>query len=284
MDRSLLTAALIMSCGMMLIPLGDTAGKLMTSAGVAPLFVAWTRYAVGIVFILPFVLHPDMLGLLRNWRIWLRSAIQAMTISTILTALSTEPIANVFGAFFLGPMVSYALSIWLLREQGSIVRIIFLIIGLCGVMLVVKPGFGMTPGLGWALLSGCFYGMFLTASRWVAPLGRPVHLLASQLIIGALLLTPLGLMNLPADIPYGLLTWSGLASMLGNLMLVFAYARAAASTLAPFVYIQLIGAAAYGVIFFNDWPDVTSAIGIAVIFISGTATLFIKTRPSPPSP
>jgi len=203
MDRSLLLPVTIMSLGMLLIPFGDTAGKMMTSAGVAPFFVAWTRYLFGLILLAPFALRPSALKLLTDWRIWVRSAIQTFTIVTILTALQTEPIANVFGAFFLGPMVSYLLSVWLLREQGSAARIILLAIGLGGVFLVVKPGFGMTPGIGWALLSGCFYGMFLTASRWVAPLGKPIHLLLTQLIVGTLLLTPFGLSYLPPITPTG---------------------------------------------------------------------------------
>ncbi|MEM9584142.1 MAG: DMT family transporter [Pseudomonadota bacterium] len=284
MDRSLLSAAAIMSLGMLLIPFGDTAGKMMTNSGVSPLFVAWTRYGVGLLILLPFVWQAEALSLLKNWRIWLRSALQVGTIVTILTALSTEPIATVFGAFFLGPMVSYVLSIWLLKEQGSPLRIVLLLIGLGGVFLVVKPGFGMTPGLAWAVLSGVFYGMFLTASRWVSPLGRPVNLLLTQLIIGTFLLVPLGATHIPAEIPWGLVAWSAIASMLGNLFLVFAYARAGATTLAPFVYVQLIGATVYGVLFFNTWPDWVSSVGIAVIFCAGTATLFLKRRPMPLQP
>jgi drug/metabolite transporter (DMT)-like permease len=210
-------------------------------------------------------------------RIWLRGAFQTVTISTILTALQTEPIANVFGAFFLGPFVSYMLSVWLLKEQGSRARILLLLLGLGGVLLVVKPGFGMTPGLGWALVSGCFYGMFLTASRWVQPLGKPLHLLLAQLIIGSLLLLPFGVAHIPSEVPWGLMFWSGTASMFGNLFLIFAYARAGASWLAPFVYLQLIGAAVYGVLFFGDWPDPLAALGIAVIFASGFANLFLRT-------
>ena len=273
-----------MSMGMMLIPFGDTAGKMMTNSGISPFFVAWTRYAVGLLVLAPFVWRAQALALLKDWRIWARSTFQVGTIVTILTALSTEPIASVFGAFFLGPMVSYLLSIWLLKEQGSWIRIALLMIGLGGVFLVVKPGFGMTPGLGWAALSGVFYGIFLTASRWVAPLGRPVHLLLSQLMIGTLILVPFGLVHLPETIPLGLVTWSAVASMLGNLLLIFAYARASASMLAPFVYVQLIGATAYGLVFFNSWPDGISAIGIAVIFLSGIATLFLRNAPNSPSP
>ena len=278
MERSILLAVTIMSVGMLLIPLGDTAGKLMTSSGIAPFFVAWTRYLIGLAVLLPFALHKDAVRLLSNWRIWLRSAIQVVTITTILTALQTEPIANVFAAFFLGPMVSYILSVTLLKEQASAMRIILLAIGLGGVMLVVKPGFGMTPGLAWAAFSGCCYGMFLTASRWVSPLGKPVHLLITQLFIGALLLTPLGLLNLPPITPTlsGLVVWSAIASMLGNLLLVFAYARAGASVLAPFVYVQLVGATAYGWLVFDNWPDGLSALGLVVIFVSGFATLFLR--------
>lgn len=278
MERSILLAVALMSVGMLLIPLGDTAGKLMTSAGIAPFFVAWTRYLIGLVVLLPFALHRDAIRLLSNWRIWLRSAIQVVTISTILTALQTEPIANVFAAFFLGPMVSYVLSVTLLKEHASAMRFILLAIGLVGVLLVVKPGFGMTPGLAWAAFSGICYGMFLTASRWVAPLGKPVHLLITQLFIGTVLLTPLGLLNLPTITPslMGLVTWSAIASMLGNLLLVFAYSRAGASVLAPFVYIQLIGATTYGWFVFGNWPDGLSALGLVVIFVSGFATLFLR--------
>lgn len=271
---------------MLLIPLGDTAGKMMTSAGVAPFFVAWTRYLFGLVLLVPFALRPNALRLLTNWRVWVRSGLQTVTIVTILTALQTEPIADVFGAFFLGPMVSYILSVWLLREQGSAARVILLLVGLGGVFLVVKPGFGMTPGLGWALLSGCFYGMFLTASRWVAPLGKPIHLLLTQLIIGTILLTPFGLSFMPPVTPTlaGLVGWSAAASMFGNLFLVLAYARTGASVLAPFVYVQLIGATLYGFVFFDNWPDALSALGLLVIFASGFATLFLRKRAMPLRP
>ena len=283
MERSILFAVAMMSLGMLLIPLGDTAGKLMTSTGIAPFFVAWSRYLVGLLVLLPFALHKDAFGLLKNWRIWVRSAIQAITITTILTALKTEPIANVFAAFFLGPMVSYILSVTLLKEVPSTLRLILLAIGLIGVFLVVKPGFGMTTGLAWAAFSGICYGVFLTASRWVSPYGKPVHLMMTQLFIGALLLTPLGLLNLPTVTPAvsGLVLWSGVASMFGNLLLIFAYARAGASVLAPFVYVQLIGATAYGWLVFGNLPDGLSALGLVVIFLSGFATLFIPKSKRP---
>ena len=70
-----------------------------------------------------------------------------------------------------------------------------------------------------ALLAGCFYGAFLTASRWLSGVARPRGLLFSQLLIGALVLAPVGLAHLPAaSAPVaGLALLSALASMAGNL-------------------------------------------------------------------
>ena len=167
MHRDVLRALPLMLLAMSLIPAGDTAGKLLGEAGVAPAFTAWSRFALGAVMILPFVMHLTRPAIFADWRVWLRGLLLAGGIVSILTALGTEPIANVFGAFFLGPILAYVLSAWLLNEGFSRARMVLLGIGFLGVLLVVRPGFGMTPGLGFAVMAGVFYGGFLTASRWL---------------------------------------------------------------------------------------------------------------------
>ena len=62
-------AVLIMFVAMSLIPAGDSAGKLLTSTlGVAPVFVAWSRFALGALMVLPF-LSRGAVRLFRDWRI-----------------------------------------------------------------------------------------------------------------------------------------------------------------------------------------------------------------------
>ena len=97
---------------------GDTAGKLLTQAGVQPLFVAWSRFALAAaVLAWPLGLRRANLRSLLDWRLILRAALIVGAIASILTALRTEPIANVFGAFFIGPIVAYVLSALLLGER-----------------------------------------------------------------------------------------------------------------------------------------------------------------------
>ena len=278
MQRDVLRALPLMLLAMTLIPAGDTAGKLLGAAGVAPVFTAWSRFALGALMVLPFVLHLSPLRLLRDWRVWLRGLLLAGGILSILTALRTEPIANVFGAFFVGPILAYGLSAWLLREGFSRARMVLLGIGFLGVLLVVKPGFGMTPGLGFAVLAGVFYGAFLTASRWLSEIARPGVLLFSQLAVGAVALAPFGLAALPVLAPTisALTLGSALGSMLGNLCLILALRMAPASQLAPFVYTQLIAATALGWAVFGALPDALTFVGLAVLLISGLASLALR--------
>ena len=278
MHTQTLRALPLMLLAMALIPAGDAAGKLLTTAGVAPVFVAFSRFALGALMLAPFALHTLSPRLFADWRVWLRALFITGGIVSILTALRSEPIANVFGAFFVGPIFSWLLSVWLLREPFSALRLGLVCLGFVGVILVVKPGFGMTPGLGFAVLAGLFYGAYLTMSRWIAGAARPRALLLSQLVIGALVLAYPGLNAMPTMTPQitGLTILSAFCSMAGNFLLILAYRRAEASQMAPFVYSQLIWATLLGWLIFADVPDGIALLGLAILLLSGFAGLLIR--------
>jgi len=264
-------AILIMFVAMSLIPAGDSAGKILTSElGVAPVFVAWSRFALGTLFLIPFV-PPQTRDLFGNWRIWIRAAMLCGGITCIQTALQTEDVANVFAAFFVGPLLSYVLAATFLREPITILRSTFILIGFLGVVMVVRPGIGVSAGLLWALAAGTFYGIFLTMSRWLSDLAPPLALAFSQLIISAALLLPLGLLHLPDfTMPVLALTaTSAICSMLGNLLMLFAYRLAPATRIAPMIYFQLLSAVALGWLLFGALPDMLTWVGLAVILSAG---------------
>lgn len=267
-----LRAALIMFVAMSLIPAGDAAGKLLTANGVNPVFVAWSRFALGALLVMPFFAKSG-LSLLTDPRIWLRGALLAAGITSIQTALTTAALGDVFAAFFIGPIVSYVLAGWLLGEPMTRARSAYVALGFAGVLLVVRPGFDWNPGLGFAVLAGTFYGAFLTTSRWLSGLGSPGALTFTQLAIGALFLLPFGLPHLPdmtAQVA-GLTFVSATCSMLGNLILLYAYRIAPATVLASLVYFQLFAAILLGWLVFADWPDALTWAGMAVILSAGVA-------------
>jgi drug/metabolite transporter (DMT)-like permease len=267
-----------MIVAMVLIPLGDAAAKLLVSGqGVSPLFAAWSRFALGAALLVPFVRRWDARAL-TDRRTVLRGLLIVGGIVSILTALRTEPLGNVFGAFFVGPILSFALSAALLRERVRAAQAALLAVGFAGVLLVVKPGFGMTPGLGYAVLAGCFYGSFLVASKWLAEAYPPRMLLLSQLVTGAVALAPFGLTQLPqmGATVAGLTFVSAAGSMAGNLLLILAYKLAPATRMAPLVYFQLVAATALGFAVFGDVPDALTWAGLALLVLSGFASLWVR--------
>jgi len=279
---SLLRLAGVVFAAVTFVVIGDTAGKLLTARGVDPFFIAWTRFALAAIVLLPFSgLALSEIPNLRDWRVLVRGAFITGGICCILTALRTEPIANVFGAFFVGPIVSYVLAILFLGETPSRSRSVLLALGFIGVLLVVKPGFGASTGMAFALAAGTCYGAYLAMTRTVAGFYRPRFLLISQLIVGSILLTPFGLtVSFPDfSLPIlALIAISALGSAIGNFLLVVASKSAEASLIAPLVYSQLFSATVAGLLVFGDLPDSYALLGLIMIAFSGFGSLLIHQK------
>lgn len=264
--------------------MGDTVGKILTSSGIEPFIVAWSRFVIGVLLILPFSgLKLYEIKLLMNRMLILRAFLIAGSIFCLTAALKTEPIANVFGGLFIAPVISYILAVLILKEKPSKIQTLLLSVGFIGVLIVVKPGYGVSTGMLLALLTGVFYGGYLASTKMIAAHYRPRFLLLSQLVIGSILLTPFGIIN-DITIPTFttnvslLLLASAVLSAAGNYLLVIANRVGDASLIAPLVYVQLIYSAIIGVVVFNDIPDFTASIGLILISLSGFGSVLISKK------
>jgi drug/metabolite transporter (DMT)-like permease len=82
------------------------------------------------------------------------------------------------------------------------------------------------------------------------------------------LLLPGSWQPIPADawVYIGLLVVTG---AINQTLLVFAFAHADASTLAPFTYFEIVSAVIFGYLFFETLPTLLSWAGIALITVGG---------------
>lgn len=279
---SLIKTAFLVVSSVTLIVIGDTAGKHLTALGFDPFFVACARFVIAALILLPFSgFQFKEIKLLFTWPILFRSALIAGGIVCVLTALKTEQLANVFGAFFIAPIIAFILSATILKERVTFIRLVLVIFGFIGVLLVVKPGFGVTRGIGLGFLAGCIHGTYIVTTRWLANKYRPRFLLISQLIIGSFLILPLNIgLQLPnLDLTtIILLAISALGSAFGNLIIVLASRAAPASIIAPLIYSQLVMATIFGYFVFNDLPDQIALIGLVIIVLSGIGSLWFANK------
>ena len=73
----------------------------------------------------------------------------------------------------------------------------------------------------------------------------------------------------PTHTQWGWLALLGLIATIGHLLMVAAFARANASLLAPFQYVELVSATILGFVVFEDFPEPATWLGVAVIVGSG---------------
>lgn len=276
-------ALLLMCLSALTIPVGDAFAKEIqraTAMGPAPVILA--RFLLGAALFLPVSILLRQAPLLTPRFLaaqGLRGLCVTGGITGMVNAVGHAPLADVFGAFFIAPAAATFLAWALLGERVTRRDLLSLGLGLLGVLLVTRPSAEMNVGLLWALFGGLCYGAFNAATRWSAPLGRPVGQLAGQLVVGGLLSAPFGLAEIgqAAEAPW-LLIGSGLFSALANLFLVMAYARERAAVLAPLIYLQLPSAALIGWAAFGDLPDAPAAAGLALIVFAGLGLRLLALR------
>ena len=153
------------------------------------------------------------------------------------------------------------------------------LVGLAGVLVVLRPGQGTELGLGHL---AAFVGAFAnaTASIIVRKIGtaeRNVVLLlypmmANLLVMGAML--PFVYRSMPlAD--FGALAGMAVLALAASLCVIAAYQRAPAFQVAPMQYSQMIWAVLFGALFFAESVDLFTILGAAIIIASG---IFILVR------
>ena len=279
----LILSAWILSCL-------DASGKWVMAAGVPLLILCWVRYLVHLLLVLVLVLPKRGPGILRSTRPreqLLRGGSMLCATLSFFTTLSYMPQAEATAINFLAPLIVLALAPWVLKEPPRMSRWVAAAVAFGGVLIIIRPGGGLHPlGVFFGLLTACCFAAQFIATRRVAG-DDPYTSLIWSGAVGTVCLTLALPLILPPALPllrelspgnWMLLISTGLSGALGHLLQIGAYRNAAASTLAPFVYLQIVSATAVGWLAWGHFPDALTWLGIAIICGSGIIIGLIEWR------
>jgi drug/metabolite transporter (DMT)-like permease len=190
----------------------------------------------------------------------------------IIFAFTHIPLAEVYSIAFLAPIFVVALSIVFLHEEVRWQRWLFLAASFCGVLLVVRPGFrDLQLGHLAALCAALMGGITTTTLRKVAPVETRVSLLGIPLgyivIINGFLMLPT--FQWPSLQEFVMLITIGAIGGTSNIIFIAATRRAPVSQIAPAQYSQIAWAVIFGAIFFTEYPDLITYLGLAVVATGG---------------
>ena len=247
--------------------------------------VMWGRYLFHFIFITIFFLGgaPRAIIFTKNLKLQiLRSVLIFCAGVSFWSGLMYLPLADCTVIAFISPLLVTILSVFLLGEKVGFHRWGCVMMGLLGVILVIRPGMGIVH---WAvvlpLLSALFYAALLIITR---VLGQREDALTTLFYtsIGGLILSSILVLffwKTPSPIQWLFLIWLGLLGAVGHFFMIKAFENAPASLLAPFNYTSLIWATFFGFFLFGDLPDAWTIFGAIIIISSG---LYLVKRESSP--
>ena len=231
------------------------------------------------------------------WQLFLRGGLLSLSYTAYYLALAGLDFAQATSLYFTAPLFITFLSWVTTRVPIGWRRLTGVIIGLVGVVFIVKPGVGDIPLLPalMAVASAFFYALSALMTSW---LGRTesttvqsVTFVIMNLIIGALFWAIFGegwaVDHAPEGLEVLLKAWVwptrtdvlimvgiGLGSAIGFIMLTAAYRNLEPSFAAPFEYCLLGYNLLWGLLLFRQVPDALTLVGIAIIVSSGLFVLY----------
>ena len=261
----------LMLTAMAILPGIDVIAKHMGQNGMPVLQIVWARLTFGALITLPFALpHTSLSGLMpgRPFYHALRASLLILATFSFFWSLKFLPIADALAIFFVQPLVVTALSPLVLGEHVGPRRWAAVAVGFIGTMIIIRPGLvELNPGSALALASGTCLALYFLMTRRIAGAQKAILTTFHTNLLGALITTALVPLVWTQPGPTDWLLFLTLAAIanLGHYAITRAYDHAEASLLAPLAYFEMVSATILGLIFFGDFPDRYTLLGVAIL-------------------
>ena len=244
-------------------------------AAYSPFQIVFFSALMGFPLITVVMIRDQKPGTLRPvhpWWIALRSVCSATSAVCAFYAFGRLPLSQAYAIIFAAPLIITVLAIPLLGETVRLRRGFAVLLGLAGVLIVLRPGASpMDAGHLAALLAAFAGAMNAIVVRKIGNEERGVvmilyPMMANLVLMAAIL--PFVYVEVPL-VDLGLFAVVAALILLAMTFLVAAYARGDAMVVAPTQYSQIVWAAVFGALLFEEYPDWQTYAGTAVIVLSG---------------
>jgi drug/metabolite transporter (DMT)-like permease len=246
--------------------------------------VLFVRQVVSLAVCALIILPSSGLDVFRTSRLrghGLRAAIQGSAQICIIIALTMMPLASAMAINFSSPLFATALSAILLREAVGGARLIALLVGFCGVLIITEPGAAtFQVGALFAVANAVLYGSIATAVRGLSATETTETLTMYQMVLLTLLFAPVMLLlgfKLPTLFDSSILLFTGIINGVGQYWWTRAISLAPTSAVTPFYYFSLVWSIILGFLIWGDVPSLALLAGSAIVVGSGLFLLWRET-------
>ena len=215
---------------------------------------------------------PTTLRPVHPYWIAIRSLAGVVSGLSAFYAISTLPLSQVYAFIFASPLLITLLAIPMLGETVRLRRGLAVLVGLFGVLIVLRPGAEPLTGGHIAALIAAFAGALVSViTRKIGREERGVVMILYPMMTN-LIVTAIALPFVYVEVPLahlGMFAVDSVLVLIAMTLLVKAYTNADAILVAPMQYSQIIWATIFGILIFNEYPEWQTYLGTAVIAMSG---------------
>ena len=265
------------AAGFMLLAAMATAGMnacvRFLSGDLHPFEIGFFRCLFGLLILMPLLVRYGLRPL-RTSRIGLHMIRAALNVTATLLfflGLAHTPLAKAVALDFSAPLFAAVLALVFLHERMPARRSAALVVGVAGVLLVLRPWRGnIDVGAIFVLASGATWGLTLII---IKVLSRNDSSLATTVYVG-LFTTPLALIaalpvwQTPNVQQLGWLALTGGLGGLGQLSLAQALRTTDVTVILPIDFTKLVWASLLGFLVFAEKPDLWTWVGGTTIFVA----------------
>ena len=215
------------------------------------------------------------------WWTLLRTVSVVITGVSAFFAFSVLPLAQTYAILFASPLLITILAIPILGETVRLRRGLAVVVGLVGVMIVLRPGQeAFSLGHIAAMTAAVTGALGSIIVRKIGQDERSAVLLLYPMV-GNFLVMGAALPFVYKPMPFEHLGGMAIIALFGfvaSLCIIAAYRRAEAVIVAPMQYSQILWATVYGYLFFDERVDGPTIIGASIIIASGMYIVFREGR------
>ena len=235
--------------------------------------IGFLRFFFGLIIIFPYLIKKKFIPYkTKNFKFYfIRGLFNLPMMILGFGALVYVPFEQFKALHFLSPIIVVLLSFIIFREKVYMYRILALVIGFIGMLIIVRPGIvDFNIGTIMILISLTFWSLIIIVSKFVSKDDSPITMVTYQYTLMTIFALPLAIYfwQMPSLQSLIFVFIGAISGTILHLSLALSYKYAELSVTQPVWFSGLIFGSAFGFFVFNETPDVWTWIGGIVVFSS----------------
>ena len=235
--------------------------------------IGFLRFFFGLIIIFPYLIKKKFIPYkTKNFKFYfIRGLFNLPMMILGFGALVYVPFEQFKALHFLSPIIVVLLSFIIFREKIYMYRILALVIGFIGMLIIVRPGIvDFNIGTIMILISLTFWSLIIIVSKFVSKDDSPITMVTYQYTLMTIFALPLAIYfwQMPSLQSLIFVFIGAISGTILHLSLALSYKYAELSVTQPVWFSGLIFGSVFGFFVFNETPDVWTWIGGIVVFSS----------------